>query len=115
MPLLKLSVSEKIDDSRRQSLLSQLSSMVATCFSKPETYVMVIIEQNSIMMSGSIAPAAFASLSSIGGINSKNNNAFAKKLCTFLNDEFRIEPNRVYINFVDVDAGNWGWNGGTFG
>jgi hypothetical protein len=26
-----------------------------------------------------------------------------------------ISPDRVYLNFTGVDAGNWGWNWSTFG
>ena len=26
-----------------------------------------------------------------------------------------IAPDRIYLNFTDVEAGNWGWSGSTFG
>jgi hypothetical protein len=26
-----------------------------------------------------------------------------------------ISPDRVYLNFTGVDAGNWSWNWNTFG
>jgi phenylpyruvate tautomerase PptA (4-oxalocrotonate tautomerase family) len=26
-----------------------------------------------------------------------------------------VPPDRIYLNFTDVPAGNWGWNGDTFG
>jgi hypothetical protein len=32
-----------------------------------------------------------------------------------LNDSLGIPPDRVYLNFTDVGAGHWGWNGSTFG
>lgn len=25
-----------------------------------------------------------------------------------------ISSNRIYLNFTEVEAGNWGWNGNTF-
>ncbi|MGA2180101.1 MAG: phenylpyruvate tautomerase MIF-related protein [Verrucomicrobiota bacterium] len=26
-----------------------------------------------------------------------------------------MPPDRIYLNFTDVPAANWGWNGNTFG
>jgi phenylpyruvate tautomerase PptA (4-oxalocrotonate tautomerase family) len=103
-----------MDEDRKNIILSQLSSMVAECFNKPETDVMIIIDEKPIMMSGKTDPAAFACLKSIGGINSLNNRTFSTKLCAFLKDQLNIEQDKIYINFVDVDAENWGWNGQTF-
>lgn len=115
MPLLTLSISTKIDDSRKEILLGQLSSMVAESLHKPEKYVMVTVEEKAIMMSGTTAPAAFVSLKSIGGISDEGNKSISKKMCDLLKEQLGIEQDRVYMNFSDVERGNWGWNGGTFG
>jgi phenylpyruvate tautomerase PptA (4-oxalocrotonate tautomerase family) len=32
-----------------------------------------------------------------------------------LKDSLGIPSNRIYLNLSDVHAGNWGWNGETFG
>ncbi|MFP4680893.1 MAG: phenylpyruvate tautomerase MIF-related protein [Chitinispirillaceae bacterium] len=114
MPLLTLSTSVEIDEGGKENLLGQLSTAVAESLNKPEKFVMVTIEERAILMSGSTAPAAFASLSSIGGINGEANKAFSEKLCSLLKDRLGIEQERVYINFSDVERENWGWNGSTF-
>ena len=44
MPLLKLSLSSKLDDDQKSSLLQSLSQALAEGLSKPENYVMVSIE-----------------------------------------------------------------------
>ncbi len=39
----------------------------------------------------------------------------SQQVCKLLSDSLGIGPDRVYLNFTDVEAGNWGWNGRTFG
>ena len=43
------------------------------------------------------------------------NRKLSQQVCRLLEDSLGISPDRVYLNFTDVDAGNWGWNGSTFG
>jgi phenylpyruvate tautomerase PptA (4-oxalocrotonate tautomerase family) len=52
---------------------------------------------------------------SIGGLNGAVNAALSKSICDKLSEELGISGDRVYINFIDVSADSWGWNGGTFG
>ncbi len=116
MPLLKLSLSSKLDDDQKSSLLQSLSQALAEGLSKPENYVMVSIEdQASIIMAGELGPAAFADVRSIGALNGDVNKDFSKTLCTILDEKCGIPSERVYINFTDMDAGYWGWNNSTFG
>ncbi len=39
----------------------------------------------------------------------------SEQICKLLKDSLGIAPDRVYLNFTDVEAGNWGWNEPTFG
>jgi hypothetical protein len=52
---------------------------------------------------------------SIGGLSGDVNRKLSQQVCKLLNDSLGIPPDRVYLNFTDVGAGNWGWNGSTFG
>ena len=52
---------------------------------------------------------------SIGGLTDEVNRKLSQQVCKLLNDSLGIPPDRVYLNFTDVEAGNWGWNGSTFG
>ncbi len=115
MPLLKLSVSVKLDDGKKATMLKSLSKMIAETLGKPENYVMVTIETTAMLMSGKSEPAAFADVRSIGALGPEPNRDFTEKLCAFLKDQCGIPANRVYVNFTDVDANYWGWNGSTFG
>ncbi len=115
MPLIKLQVSVPVPEAQRAELLSALSKLAGEAIGKPEQYVMAAVEESAILMSGKPGPAAFADVRSIGGLSSKVNRELSQKLCALLSQSLGIPANRVYANFTDVDAANWGWNGSTFG
>ena len=115
MPLVKLETTVAITGEVRASLLPTLSRLVGETLSKPEEYVMVTVNQTSILMSGHPGDAAFVDIRSIGGLNASVNRQLSQKICQLLNQSLAIPPNRVYLNFTDVQAENWGWNGHTFG
>jgi phenylpyruvate tautomerase PptA (4-oxalocrotonate tautomerase family) len=76
---------------------------------------MVTVGQAAILMSGKAGDGAFVDIRSIGGVTDEANRKLSQQVCKLLNDSLGIPPDRVYLNFTDVGAGNWGWNGSTFG
>jgi phenylpyruvate tautomerase len=52
---------------------------------------------------------------SIGGLNDDVNRQLSQRIATLLNESLGVPPDRIYLNFTDVPAGSWGWNGDTFG
>lgn len=115
MPLLKLETTVILDEAKRKTLLADLSRIVAETIGKPEEYVMVTISPTAMMMSGTSGDAAFGDVRSIGGLSETVNRQLSEKICRSLNQSLGVPPNRIYLNFSDVEAGNWGWNGQTFG
>src|SRR5512133_174773 len=115
MPLLKLETSVAISEDKRTALLASLSKSVAAATGKPERYVMVTVGQPAMLMSGKPGDAAFVDIRGIGGLTSEVNRKLSQQVCKLLNDSLGIGPDRIYLNFTDVEAGNWGWNGSTFG
>ena len=115
MPLLKLETSAALPEDKRKALLASLSKAVAETIGKPEQYVMVTASQAAMLMSGKPGDGAFVDLRSIGGLSDEVNRKLSQQVCKLLKDSLGISPDRVYLNFTDVDAGNWGWNGSTFG
>ena len=115
MPLIKLQTSVQISEGKREAILSSLSSIIAEKIGKPVQYVMVILEDAPIMMSGEIGSAAFADIRSIGGLSSVVNNAIAVSVCNLLKEYLDIPTQRTYVAFTDVSASNWAWDGRTFG
>jgi phenylpyruvate tautomerase PptA (4-oxalocrotonate tautomerase family) len=115
MPLLKLETTVALSDDKRKALLLSLSKIVAETIGKPEQYVMVTINPAAIVMSGKPGDAAFVDLRSIGGLGGDVNRRLSQKVCRLLKESLGVPTDRVYLNFAEVDAGNWGWNGETFG
>ncbi len=115
MPLLKLESTVAVPEEKRKALLEALSKAVAESIGKPEQYVMVTLGQAALLMSGKPGDAAFVDVRSIGGLTGDVNRRLSQKLCKLLNDALGIAPNRIYLTFTEVEAGNWGWNGSTFG
>ena len=115
MPLLKLETTVALSDEKRKTLLAALSKAVADTIGKPEQYVMVTASQSAMLMSGKAGEAAFVDIRSIGGLNGETNRKLSQQICKLLKESLGIAPDRVYLNFSDVEAGNWGWNGSNFG
>src|SRR5215470_3940771 len=111
MPLLKLETTVALTDEKRKSLLASLSKIVANTIGKPEQYVMVNAGQVAAVMSGKPGDAAFVDIRSIGGLSGDVNRKLSQQVCKLLNDSLGIAPDRIYLNFTDVAAVSWGWNG----
>jgi phenylpyruvate tautomerase PptA (4-oxalocrotonate tautomerase family) len=105
----------RLTEDKRQALLASLSKTVAETIGKPQQYVMVTASQAAIQMSGSPGDAAFADVRSIGGLTGVVNRKLSQKVSQLLHDSLGIPANRIYLNFTDVQASHWGWNGNTFG
>ena len=114
MPLLKLETTVPLPEEKGKPLLAALSKAVAGATGKPEQYVMVTTSHYAILMSGQTGDAAFVDVRGIGGLNGETNRKLSQQICKLLKDSLGIGPDRVYLNFTDVEAGNWGWNGNTF-
>ena len=115
MPLLKLETTVALTDDKRKALLTSLSTIMADTTGKPEQYVMVTVSQTAMLMSGKPGDAAFADIRGIGGLSGDVNRQLSQKVCRVLNESLGVPPSRIYLNFTEVEAGNWGWQGNTFG
>jgi phenylpyruvate tautomerase PptA (4-oxalocrotonate tautomerase family) len=115
MPLLRLETNAALSDDQRKQLPAALSKVVAETIGKPEQYVMVTIGPAAMLMSGKSGDAAFVDIRSIGGLSADVNRQLSQKVCALLAQHLQVSQNRVYLNFTDVEAGSWGWNGSTFG
>lgn len=114
MPLLKLETTVPLPEEKGKPLLTALSTAVAGAIGKPEQYVMVTVSQSAMLMSGRPGDAAFVDIRSIGGLSGEVNRKLSQQVCKLLNESLGIQPDHIYLNFTDMDATNWGWNGSTF-
>ena len=115
MPLLKLETTVALADEKKKALLASFSKIMAGTIGKPEQYVMVVVSPAAILMSGKPGDAAFVDIRSIGGLSEDVNRQLSQKIGNLLKETLGTPPDRVYLNFTDVPAASWGWNGDTFG
>jgi len=94
-------------------LLQDLSAALAQQTGKPESYVMTMLEAAVPMtFGGSSEPTAYVEIKSIGSLRPP---AMSAAFCDLISARTGIPANRIYIQFEDVAAGSWGWDGRTFG
>ncbi|KAM8848512.1 macrophage migration inhibitory factor [Synchiropus picturatus] len=97
-------------------LLSEATAELAKAMGKPAQYIAVQLNPDQMLMFGGNGdPCALCSLHSIGKINGAANKMYSKLLCGLLNKHLGISPDRIYINFVDMEPANVAWNNTTFG
>jgi phenylpyruvate tautomerase len=114
MPLLKIQTNATIDNQKRQPLLKNVSQRIAGALNKPEQYMMVSLEADLPMMfAGTSEPTALVELKGIGLPTAKTAE-LSRLLCEWIESELGIAQRRIYINFADIPASLWGWNGQTF-
>ena len=112
MPFIQLNISCKsvVEDDLLQK---EVSKLVADLTGKPESYVMTMVQANSkLTFSGSDEPCCFINLKSIGSLKP---SSMSKSLCQLIESKTNIKSNRIYIEFSDIKAANWGFNDSTFG
>tara|TARA_B100000700_G_C14848823_1_gene762950 strand:+ start:229 stop:567 length:339 start_codon:yes stop_codon:yes gene_type:complete len=111
MPFISIKTSlPEIEDS--EGLLKELSKLIAILTGKPEKYVMTLLEKNVPMtFSGNNNHCCYIEIKSIGSLKPATMTAEISK---FIEAKTQIKSDRIYINFEDIDAKKWGYNGRTF-
>lgn len=111
MPYLNIKTNQAISD--QAAFIKKASVTVAKGSGKPESYVMISVDQNTPMsMGGSDAPAAFLDYRALGLPGDRK--AFSDALCSLISEELSIAGDRIYIAMFDSERQNWGWNHSTF-
>ncbi len=97
----------------KNDFLTKLSSQISLLTGKPENYVMTILQSNIPMtFAGNDSPCCYIEIKSIGSISAKK---MSEALCKSIAKYTSIPTDRIYINFQDVKASDWGFNSSTFG
>jgi phenylpyruvate tautomerase PptA (4-oxalocrotonate tautomerase family) len=117
MPLLSVLSSALPPAPRRAEVMARLSRLLARELEKPETYVMVALNQPVAMSFGGDAgrPTCYAELKNVGTLSPQRFEQLSALLCRELASALEVAPERIYIEFTNADGAQWGWNGTTFG
>jgi len=114
MPYFKIETNQSLDASGVEQLLKDASTFACELLGKPENYIMVSIHQGVLMsFAGNTMPVAYVKLKSIGLAKDKC-GGYSKDICEFVETQLGISPDRIYIDFADIDGKMFGWNRKTF-
>ena len=116
MPLLRLETSVALEPEKKSALLASLGEILARDTGKATSHVMiVIVDRVELSMAGKQCPGAFVDVRGIGGLNGGVNRKLSASVCELLQQKCGIRPGAVYLNFTELQASHWGFNGSTFG
>jgi len=116
MPMIRIQTSLAIDKEKQATLMNTLSSAVAEFLCKPESYMMLILEPETVMMmSGTTEAAALVEVRSVGSISEEEAKNLSGKISEILGKEIGVGAGRIYLNFQGVPGVMWGFDGRTFG
>ena len=116
MPLIQVFTSaESPSPERASALLGELSKTLARELGKPERYMMTRLAPRSTMtFAGTSAPACYAELSNIGDLSEADTARLSDVLCRLLSEGLGVARDRIYLQFRNIEAYLWGYDGGTF-
>ncbi|XP_077465975.1 macrophage migration inhibitory factor-like [Stigmatopora argus] len=101
-------------DKLTEALLSEATEELTHLMSKPAQFIAVHFHADQIIMIGGNSDlCAICYFESIEKLNSDQIKECSKKLSGLLNKQLGISPDRIIINFVDMDARNVAWNNTT--
>jgi phenylpyruvate tautomerase PptA (4-oxalocrotonate tautomerase family) len=111
MPYLNIKTNQAINN--ESDFIKKASSAVSKASGKPESYVMISVDQKTPMsMGGSDTPTALLDYRALGLPSDRK--AFSDALCSLISEELSIAGDRIYISMADSERQNWGWNHSTF-
>ena len=114
MPYLKIQTNLPLSKKAERNVLRDASALVARELKKPEEFVMIAAQPDTPMLfAGTDDPVAFLELKSIG-LPVRRTKQLSRALCDLIRDHLGIRAERVYVKFIDVRRGMWGWKGDTF-
>jgi Macrophage migration inhibitory factor (MIF). len=114
MPYLKIQTNLPLTKAAERTVLKNASTLVAIELEKREEFVMIAIQPDTPMLfAGSDEPVAFLELKSVG-LPATKTKTLCRSLCSLIETHLGIPRERVYVKFLDVKHGMWGWKGDMF-
>lgn len=113
MPCINAKVSVPLEPEKKDALKADFGKAISL-MGKPETYLMVCLEENATIYLGGkkLERGAFVEVSALGQIDSGQSQKMSAEICDILKRRLDIPGDGVYITYQGYK--DWGWNGGNF-
>jgi len=114
LPYVRIDTKRFADELKAATLAKQVSEMTARLLGKSEQWVMVAVNSSdAFLYGGTDQPAAFVELKSID-LPAERCSELSKAICDLLGEELAVAPERIYIEFKNLERPLFGWNSKTF-
>ena len=108
MPYFKIETNKKLDVTT--DFLNKISEFTSTLLGKPEKKIMIsICSEAKMMLDKSTEPLAYIQLKSIG-LPPEKCGQYSKSICEFIESEIGIRPDRLYIDFSNIEGSMFGFD-----
>lgn len=113
MPFIDSKVTVPVPQEKKDVLTAEFGKAMSI-ISKPESFLMVGIEDNyDLYMGGKkLEKGAYVSLSLLGSASKTAYESMTERICKLYEEELGIPGNAVYVTYHEVK--DWGWNGKNF-
>ena len=113
MPFINAKITVPVPQEKRDVLKAEFGKAISI-MNKPESYLMVGIEDNYTLYMGGkpLDKGAFVSVQVLGTVDKAASAKMSGKICDILQSLFDIPPSAVYITYQGI--ADWGWNGSNF-
>ncbi len=114
MPFIHSKVNLTVSKEQETKINEGLIDAASSCLGKPETWVMLQIEDGCRLYfrKDGETPAAYVEVALFGGENKSAFNAFTGKATEVLSSVLGIPTDRIYVKYSPT--GSWGYDGGNF-
>jgi phenylpyruvate tautomerase len=115
MPLIRIVTSAE-PPATADSLLRDLSSLLARELGKPESYVMTCLEPRATMtFGGTTEPACYVEVKNVGTLGPELTKRLSAAITERIARATGVKSARMYIEFSESKGHHWGFDGDTFG
>ena len=113
MPFIESKIVGPVSQEKKDIIVAELGEAMSQV-GKPETFVMIGIEDNyDLYMGGKkMETGAFVAIRLFGELPRRSYEELTAKICQLYRRELGIAFHEIYITYHALD--DWGWNGQNF-
>ena len=113
MPFIDSKITVPVSDEQKDNIKSRFGEAIST-LSKPESYLMVGIEDDYTLYMGGkkLDKGAYVSVSLFGNASSDAYDRMTGQICDVYSKLLGIPGDAIYVTYHPIS--DWGWNGSNF-